>query len=166
MAESKNTAVLDCSYSKTVCSQAWFDTCIETLSNEDKSKITYDKSNSINWFGDGKKIPALENAKIPALISSQTVMIDTDIVSNESMKRENMHLNFQSDTLHALGQTIKLIVTKNGHYAVPFTLPVSNITLNLENSLTKNGMACKLHRQFAHASSEKLFKLLKSAGKP
>ena len=27
-------------------------------------------------------------------------------------------------------------------------------------------MACKLYRQFAHASSEKLLKLLKSAGKP
>ena len=27
-------------------------------------------------------------------------------------------------------------------------------------------MACKVHRQFAHASSEKLLKLLRSAGEP
>ena len=45
--------------------------------------VTYDKSNSIYRFGDGKKISALKNAKIPALIDSQNVMIDTDIVSNE-----------------------------------------------------------------------------------
>ena len=83
MAESWNAAVLDCGASKTVCGQTWFDTCIETLSNEDKSKITYNKSNSIYRFGDGKKIPALRNTKIPALIGSQKVMIDTDTVSNE-----------------------------------------------------------------------------------
>ena len=83
LAESWNAAVLDCGASKTVCAQAWFDTCIETHSNEDKSMITYDKSNSIYQFGDGKKIQALKNAKIPVLIGSQKVMIDTDIVSNE-----------------------------------------------------------------------------------
>ena len=110
MAESWNVAVLDCGASKTVCGQAWFDTYIETLSSEERSKITYDKSNSIYQFGDGKKIPALKNAKIPALIGSQKVIIDTDIVSNkvlllllgESMKRANMHLNFQDDTVSAL----------------------------------------------------------------
>ena len=59
-------------------------------------------------------------------------MIDTDIVSNvvplllsrESMKRANMHLNFQDDTVsRAPGQTINLFVTKSGHYAVPLTVP-------------------------------------------
>ena len=122
-AESWNAAILDCGASKTVCGQAWFDTYIETLSNEDKSNTTYDKSNSIYRFGDGKTIPALKNARIPALIGSQKVMIDTDIVSNqvpllllrESMKTANMHLNFQDDTVSALGQTLDVIVTKSGH---------------------------------------------------
>ena len=183
--ESWNAAILDCSASKTVCGQAWFDTYIETLSNEDKSKITNDKSNSIYRFGDGKKIPALKNAKVAAVIGSQKVISDTDIVTNEvplllsreSRKRANMHLNFQDDTVSAVGQAITLIVTKSGHYAVPLTLPCQilssitnnsnvDVTLSLENSLTKNGMACKLHRQIAHASHEKLLKLLKSAGKP
>ena len=71
------------------------------------------------------------------------------------MKRAHIHLNFQDDTVSALGQTINLIVTKSGHYAVPLTLPCQilnisvtnncnvNITLSLENSLTKNSMACK-----------------------
>ena len=162
MAESQNVAVLDCSASKTVCGQAWFVTYIETLSNEEKSKITYNKSNSICRFGD---------AKTPALFGSQKVIIDTDIVINEvplllsreSMKRANMHLNFQDNKVGALGQTINLIVTKSGHYTVLLTLPCQilssvanssnvNVTFSLENSLTKNGMACKLHRPFAHAS--------------
>ena len=83
MADALNAAVLDYGTSKTVCGQTWFNTYIEILSNEDKSKITYDKSNYIYWFGDGKKISALKNAKVPALIGSQKVIIDTDIVRNE-----------------------------------------------------------------------------------
>ena len=130
VAESWNAAVLDCGVS----------IYIEILSNEEKSKITYDKSNSFYWF-DGKKIPALKNVKIPALIGSQKVIIDTDIVSNkvpllllrESMERANMHLNFQDDIVSALGQTIDLIVTKSGHYAVPLTLPCQIL-----NSVTNN----------------------------
>ena len=126
VAESWNAAVLDCGASKTVCDQALFDTYIETLSNEDKSEITYDKSNSIYWFGDGKKIPALKNAKIPALIGSQKVMIDTDIVNNkvtlllsrEPMKRANIHLNFQDDTVSALGQTTNDSVSLQKHNAI------------------------------------------------
>ena len=185
MAESWNAAVHGCGADKTVCGQAWFDTNIATLSHEDKSKITYDKSNSIYRFGDGKKIPALKNAKIPALIGSQKVMIDTDIVSNEvpllylreSMKKANMHLNFQDNTVSALGQTINIIVTKIEYCAVLLTLPCQmlnsvtnnsnvNIARRLENSLIKNDMAYKLHKQFARASSEKFLKLLKSADKP
>ena len=61
--ESWNAVVLDCGASKTVCGQAWFNTYIGTLSNEDKSKIKYDKSNSMYQFGDGKEIPAIKNAK-------------------------------------------------------------------------------------------------------
>ena len=93
------------------------------------------------------------------------------------MKRANMHLDFQDDTVSVMGQAINLIFTKSGHYPVPLTLPSQilnsvtsssnvNVTLRLENSLTKNGIACRLHRQFAPASSEKLLKLLNSAGKP
>ena len=41
-----------------------------------------------------------------------------------------------------------------------------NMTLSIQNCLNKNGMACKHHREYAHASSVKLIKLLKSAGKP
>ena len=35
------------------------------------------------------------------------------------MKRANMKLNF--DTITAFGQPINLIVTKSGHYTIPFT---------------------------------------------
>ena len=109
-----------------------------------------------------KVIPFISS--VMAKRSQPKVIIDTDIASNkvplllsrESMKTANMHLNFQDDTVSALGQTINLMVTKSGHYAVPLTLPCQilnsvtnnsnvNVTLSLENSLTKNGIACKLH---------------------
>ena len=67
------------------------------------------------------------------------------------------------------------MVTNSGHYAIPLTKSLSllnqfeshnkvNFTLTLIDSPNIHKQAVKLHTQFAHPSSERLIKLLKSAG--
>ena len=91
------------------------------------------------------------------------------------MKNAGMILNFKTDTVYFNGESIPLNVSHSGHYILPLTKPVKlirnlkdsdHITLTVRNDLTDIEIAEKLHRQFAHASKEKLFQLVKLAGQP
>ena len=84
-----------------------------------------------------------------------------------------MNLNLKDDTASVFGKTIELVVTKSDHYAIPLTVSCQiihsrnanvNVTLTVQTTLDKKKMAQKLHRQFAHASSEKLLRLVNSPG--
>ena len=55
------------------------------------------------------------------------------LLSKRSMKRANMKLNFENDTITAFGQPINLIVTKSGHYAIP--IPNNKRILNDFNTI-------------------------------
>ena len=122
---------------------------------------------------------------LPAVIDQQPVTIESDVVdcdvpllmSRSSMKRANMHLNFENDTANAFNQDMHLIVTKSGHYAISLTVPRQllheferngsvNITLSAEHSTSKTAIANKLHLQFTDLPMEKVLHLLNSAGNP
>ena len=113
------------------------------------------------------------------------IFIDTDVIekdiplllSRPSMKRANMQLNFQDDTVSVYNQNIQLIVTNSGHYALPITKPAQainnfdygssqQITLSVEGVKCNKEIALKLHRQFAHPKQDKLLQLLRNAGSP
>ena len=147
--------------------------------------ITFSNSDNHYRFGDGVQVGAIKNAIIPVTIGRTATRINVDIVPNNiplllsrnSMKKANMTLNFEEDTIIAFGESVNLIVTKTGHYAVPITNnkrilndvtnkndTPNNVTLTLINEKTPRDIAIKLHRQFAHPTSQKLIKLLKSAG--
>ena len=125
----------------------------------------------------------IDSAKISAIIGSHKFDIMTDVVdsdipllfSKSSMKRANMKLNFQDDTIIIFNENIPLITTQSGNYAIPITKAkqlINNldretnmsITLNLLDSKDNHTIALKLHRQFAHPSKEKLLQLIKKAG--
>ena len=80
-------------------------------------------------FGNGKRIKAHKTARIPIVLGSKKVNLDTDVVmedipllfSRSSMKRANTQLDTSKDTVNMLGEKIKLIVTSTGHYAVPIS---------------------------------------------
>ena len=86
-----------------------------------------------------------------------------------------MTLDFKNDHAGIFDQSIRLLVTKSGHYAIPinpYKTILSNVTsgvntnvtlLATENNKSKNDTAIKLHRQFTHPLPEKL---LNSAGDP
>ena len=83
-----------------------------------------------------------------------------------------MTLDFERDLGIVNHNEIKLFCTKSGHYCIPISvigLEDTNVVLHAQNlygysSREKKSKALKLHRQFAHASYEKLHKLLTESG--
>ena len=114
VAESWNHAVLDSGASRTVCGQVWLNAYVACLNVDDKSRVSYSNSSSIFRFEDGRKVPATSTACIPAHIDNQQLFIDTDVVdediplllSRPSMKKANMHINLEDDTVQTLYGTL------------------------------------------------------------
>ena len=97
------------------------------------------------------------------------------LLSKGSLKKLKAEINFDSDTVDILGQRLRLFETGSGHYILPLTRTKAclesshhgfdaEVTLIIKNELTLEQKAVKLHRQFAHPSSDKLVKLLRNAG--
>ena len=98
-------------------------------------------------FGDGKLFPVLQNVGIPISSGSENVMLNTNIVasditlllSKKSMKKANMILDFKNDHAVIFDQSINLLVTKSGHYALsinPYKTILNNVTSRVNTNLT------------------------------
>ena len=138
---------MDCGASKTVCGKDWPTQYINNLSDTNQSKVLFGESNHIYSFGDGRKVNALCSVKIPATIGSHNFEIKIDVVDNNipllfsklSMKRANMKLNFQNDTINIFDENIPLITTSSGHYAISITKEkqlINNLNRKSEMSIT------------------------------
>ena len=113
------------------------------------------------------------------IIGSQKFFIEANVVKNElplllsrqPLKRAETITDFSNDTVNVGGRDIiKLTCTSSGHYCLPLTRlllhdssPHSRIVLHAVNLKTmtideKRRKAAKLHRQFSHASKEKLIR--------
>ena len=131
VSETWNCGLLDCSASKTVCSDVWLDEYIKSLSDEEKREVKHHHSKSLYRFGDGEQVQACGRVSIPAIIGNTKVKINTDVIpkdlplllSKSFMKRADMVLDFQSDTAEALGETVQLATTSSGHYTISLTRP-------------------------------------------
>ena len=88
-----------------------------------------------------------------------------------------MKINFRDDRITILDETIPLMTTSSGPYAIPITKAkqiIQNFEKRSSNSITlalseiqdNYNVALKLHRQFAHPTQEKLLKLINNAGHP
>ena len=91
------------------------------------------------------------------------------------MKRGNMKVNFQDDTITILDENIPLMTTSSGHYAIPIRKQIINnfkrgstnsITLALSEVKDNYKVALKLHQQFPHPTQKKLLKVINNAGHP
>ena len=96
VAESWNSAVLDSGATKTVCGRNWYNTFIESLSDEDVAQVEPSPVRNAYRFGDGNKVIAAETVTIPVVLGNKKVGISTDIVekdipllmSREAMKKQ------------------------------------------------------------------------------
>ena len=109
-----------------------------------KQKIRCHKGTKIYRFGDGNLVTAIENAGIPIVMGKQNVMSNTDIsnditllLSQKSMEKAGMTLDFKSDNAVVFGESVKLITTKFGHYTIPVS-PHKTVLNNLTTGINTN----------------------------
>ena len=184
VAETWNSIVLDCGCTSTVCGKKWFSEYQSSLNDDERAKIKFSTSKKSYRFGDGEVYRATEHALIPAYFGDVRVMVSTDIVdadipllfSKEAMKKGGMHLEFDQDVLFAFEQSLPLNTTMNNLYALPITKTQSFIeqfkdeesntpvVLTAVRTKTDEDIAKNLHRVFAHPSTDRLLRLVNSAG--
>ena len=183
VAESANSAILDCGATATVTGKVWFDSYLEGLCEQDIGKIQYSDSYSSFKFGSGQRFPSLFKAKIPAKVGSNSIYISTDVInsdipllmSKKSMKLADCEIIFAEDKVKMFGEVQDVMLTKSGHYALPLNNskvvlndlnhPKTKITLVVNGTdMEKLKVAKKLHAQFGHPTKAKLIKVVQRAG--
>ena len=175
--DAQNIAVLDIACSSTVCGQTWFNNYLESLTRDQREKITWKDSKKVLKFGGGTCLTSKGEYSIPAVLAERNVIIQTDIVesdiplllSRESMKRASVKLDLENDKAVIFGKEVALNQRTAGHYCVPTdrtdTIPVAEVSTVQENGkehLTKEKLL-KLHRQFAQPPKKRLIALLRDA---
>ena len=177
VAETLGKGLLGSGCSKTVAGEVRLQEYLYTFPKE--TNVIEVKSNALFRFGDGGECRGLKCVTLPVTIGNYKCSLRVDIVPNDiplliskdTMKRLGMKIGFSDDSLTLHKKKIKLTCTKSGHNCIPIYLvnleenSSSNIILHsmeLVNRSTSEKMAKakKLHRQFSHASKEKLRKLL------
>ena len=129
--ETLDKCILDSGCTKTVCGEKWLVNYLETLSHRDKEKVSYTSDASSFRFGVGKAYPSNTIANIPIFINNEQVMLKTSIIdadiplllSKQSLKRADAHIDFSTDTLHILGFNTSLCFTESGHYCISLNKP-------------------------------------------
>ena len=125
-----SSALLDCGASKTVCGKEWLNQYVSNLPGYQQQNIKYIQSNHVYRFGDGRKITATESVTFPAKIGWEHINIQSDILDNDipllfsrsSVKKAEMKINFQNDSINAIREKILLITTTSSHYAIPLNI--------------------------------------------
>ena len=178
LGETMGKVLLDSGCSKTVCGEAWLDSFMDTLTTNEKSGIVYDKCSAVYRFGDGERVKAEKSVILPCVLAGKRIKLKTDVVSctlplllsKSSMKKAEMVLNLNDDTATVFGEKVKLGITSLGHYTLPVSYPASTkrieyILMNEVAAEDNHRIATKLHKQFAHPTSDKLKKFLLGAGR-
>ena len=182
--ETLGMSVLDSACTKTVTGESWTNAYLDTLTDKQRQQVKVVPSNVHFRHGDGNDVISNKVVKFPAVLGNQKVFIEANIVANETpmlmsrsfLKKAQMIINFDDDMAQILGNQVKLNCTSTGHYCIPLTKlllsdkdssqsPVVLHTTTIKNATRKEliDKAVKVHRQFSHASKEKLCKLLKQS---
>ena len=181
MADTVGYGVLDSACTKTVVGKKWLEEYKASLSEEQRKQIAKSKetSASVFRFGDGVQKKAEYRIKIPVCVVERKVKLLVDVVecdipllmSKETMEGMKMKIDFATGMANVLGQDIKLVLTRSGHYCIPLSQCIkeevcavfNDSELGHKSREEKKRSAVKLHRQFCHASYERLKTLLLQA---
>ncbi|VDI81921.1 Hypothetical predicted protein [Mytilus galloprovincialis] len=181
--EAFNAAVVDTACTKTVCGTKWLHQFLDTFDSANE-EIKCKESNTPFKFGDGKTVHSYQSVKLPATIGSLKCYIETEVVdceiplllSKDSLKRAQTVLDLHNDKVTMFGKPVDVHFTSNGHYCINIkdrrtgqtdSVVSEEEILKVDSGFSKKrkkDIISKLHKQFGHASSEKLLSLLKSAG--
>ena len=121
--ETLGCGVVDSGCITTVCGEIWFESYVETLSENDRRRIISKPSEHKFRFGVGKIYNSKKEVILPMYIEDTQILMKTQVIeakiplliSRNSLKKANASLNFEKDTLDLLGKQISLQVTTSGH---------------------------------------------------
>ena len=169
LSETWSSAVLDLVATSIVCGKVWFDGYLKSLASEQKSKITYTWSSKPFRFGNNRQLISGKAATIPATIGSCKVFF----LSKAALKKAQIVLNFNNDTIIFQGHQIKLNIISNGlyylqllnwsHWSATSPSPVTKIKYHSESqSCWKQHRNCpKITSVFCTSFSRQTFKTIK-----
>ena len=178
--ESLGSAIIDTACTRTVCGKQWLQHFIEQLDIHDREQVISVPSNKAFKFGDGKTVYSFKLVTIPATISGTKCTINTEVVSadiplllsKESLQKAGTVLDLKNDKAEMFNQPVQLELTSSGHYCINIlsenvnTIEPEDITLiangDIHSKFNKQTLE-KLHKQFGHASVDRLKRLLQSA---
>ena len=181
--EAMKLAILDTACTRTVCGKPWLDNFLQDLTLDQKSQIVFEQSNAPFRFGDEPVVCSTEKVRIPWEIGHKNCILETEVVdrniplllSKETLKKAQTKIDMATDQITMFGKSVESYQTSNGHYAIPLALRKDLCTPNIVlwttcnmTSLTDSNLKAtleKLHLQFAHASADKLFQLIKDSAR-
>ena len=186
MAEAAESAVVDTACTKTVGGLHWLYSYIDSLDEEQRKKVEIIESNTSFKFGDSRQVKSQKRARIPAQIGDTSCLIEMEIVKDNiplllstiSLKKAETVIDMKMDQAVMFGKEVYLYFSTSGHYCIDIQpnkvgkmdLPVEGQSENVlifEENMTlsdKKKQIRKIHRQFGHASSENIERLIKNAG--
>ena len=124
-----NSAVLHSDCTQNVCCLSWLNSYLESLPNDDKSKVMQNESHTVFKFGDGKLFNSLKSVTIPAKIGHNRTILVTDVIDKElisllnkkEMKMAKVKIDFDNDIINIFGQYINISLTTRDHYFIPIS---------------------------------------------
>ena len=182
MAETMNKAVIDSGCTKTCCGQKWYESYMDTLTDEELNSIEAKDTDSIFRFGDSPPVTAKKKVLLPMKIHNVKLLLETEVVpsdvpllmSKETMKRAGAKMDFVNDKIELFGIEQPMICTSSGHYAIPIKTNTVTPEDQLQDSdmtkmilytgnMSTKAKAKKLHTMFAHPTAKRLNKLVDDA---
>ena len=119
--ETMNGAVLDSGCTQNVCGLSWLNSYLESLTDDDKSKVIENESHTVFKLGDGKSFKSLKSVTIPAKAGHKKQML-TDVIDRElplllskkEMKMAKAKTDFDNDIINIFEHGIKISLTASG----------------------------------------------------
>ena len=182
LGETIGHCVVDSGCTRTVCGDVWLNTYLDSLTSRDRMSVFTTNSTCHFRFGDGEVYTSSRAVHIPVYIGSEVAVLTTQVVSaniplllsRDSLKKADAHMNFQDDTINSFGVNIPMIISESGHCCLslsrPLDSPNSPHTVMFTSPLKgATGEQCrsrvqKLHKQFAHAHPDRLKRLVRDSG--
>ena len=193
MTESLGSAIIDTACTRTVCGEKWLECYVNGLSQEQTNKLFKTENPSCRpfRFGDGNLVYSTRKVKLPAKIGQTKCQIETEVVkvdiplllSKTSLKKAGTVLDMENDRAVMFKQQIPLEFTSSGHYCVDIrdddytrkpmkddkilAATAEDEALTVTEDMSpgeKRKVLLKLHKQFGHASADRLQKLIQSSG--
>ena len=143
-----------------------------------------DSENSFR-FGDSQKYRSMKKVMLPIMVAGLKTIIPVDVIdcnipcllSKSTLKKWKAVIDFKDNTMSVFGQTVQLAEIETGHLCLKVVeekmlwdddvkelyIIIGDDGQEELSEAKAEGLALKLHRQFAHPKDEKIISLIKNS---